>query len=578
MTVYNGYMPLGPDSGTLSGNDYIVSPSGLYAVVMQDDGNFVVYHGTNPGANQTAGNALWATNAAPPSGSAENFGSLTSFGTFLLEAFVPGQPSKIYYQAGKNAETASVNYYMGLSDNGTVTIVNALSPGNNGIGNGQVVWSSNSSDPMVSIDLSSVNYDLPHTIYSNETTVHSLTATNTNNTDTTQTYPDTLSLSYTTTNTYNWSVSESVAIGIKSSTKIGMPGLDETLEESLTETTTITSGQSTSATEQQTYSAGGTTTVPPQKSYQTTITGTQVTADVPYTFSGVATYKSGKTAPVTGSGVFENVSANDFNTVTNDVTPGSPPTVVPGAFQPDAATAAAATPVAASSASLASPGPLTGVLPTPPQFDALPVNLGQGPDTLSLAVSEDAWGGDAQFTVSIDGKQIGGIQTVKAQHAESQTQFFNISGDFKDITHAVSVDFINDAYGGTPQTDRNLYIDQTLVNGINVPEGVISQYAQGAHTFSFLASRLEIDHPADLTAASQVISGTVPNPSQPIYLDWSSDATPPTAEAAGWVKVSVDPSGKFSAPVNIDHAGAMGTLYYRIGTGPVTAAWSDTPH
>ena len=36
------------------------------------------------------------------------------------------------------------------------------------------------------------------------------------------------------------------------------------------------------------------------------------------------------------------------------------------------------------------------------------VTVGTGPDSLVLQVSEDAYKGDAQFTVSVDGKQIGG--------------------------------------------------------------------------------------------------------------------------------------------------------------------------
>lgn len=40
-----------------------------------------------------------------------------------------------------------------------------------------------------------------------------------------------------------------------------------------------------------------------------------------------------------------------------------------------------------------------------------PVNIGTGSDTLALAVAEDAYLGDAQFTISVDGTQIGGTQT-----------------------------------------------------------------------------------------------------------------------------------------------------------------------
>jgi hypothetical protein len=45
-----------------------------------------------------------------------------------------------------------------------------------------------------------------------------------------------------------------------------------------------------------------------------------------------------------------------------------------------------------------------------------PVTVGSGPDTLDLKVNEDAWNGDAQFTVSVDGRQIGGTLTAQAAY------------------------------------------------------------------------------------------------------------------------------------------------------------------
>ena len=43
-----------------------------------------------------------------------------------------------------------------------------------------------------------------------------------------------------------------------------------------------------------------------------------------------------------------------------------------------------------------------------------PVSVGSGTDTLVLNMAEDPYQGDAQFTVSVDGKQIGGTQTTTA--------------------------------------------------------------------------------------------------------------------------------------------------------------------
>ncbi len=86
-------------------------------------------------------------------------------------------------------------------------------------------------------------------------------------------------------------------------------------------------------------------------------------------------------------------------------------------------------------------------------------------DKLVLHLSEDAWQGDAQFVLAIDGKQAGAPASVTASHSLDQTQDFTYSGDFTSGPHIVAVTFINDAWGGTPQTDRNLHINSIDFDG-----------------------------------------------------------------------------------------------------------------
>jgi len=88
-----------------------------------------------------------------------------------------------------------------------------------------------------------------------------------------------------------------------------------------------------------------------------------------------------------------------------------------------------------------------------------PVTIGAGPQSLVLHISEDAWHGDAEFSVKVNGIQIGGIQTATASHAAGEDQAFTLLGNFGTGPQTVSVTFLNDAYGGSPSTDRNLYID-----------------------------------------------------------------------------------------------------------------------
>ena len=113
-----------------------------------------------------------------------------------------------------------------------------------------------------------------------------------------------------------------------------------------------------------------------------------------------------------------------------------------------------------------------GAGPTPTTTPGA-VSVGSGADTLVLNMAEDAYQGDAQFTVSVDGKQIGDTQTTTALIAEGQSQEFDVHGDFGPGTHTVSVDFTNDQIGefypGTQwavdTTDRNLYVTGMSLNG-----------------------------------------------------------------------------------------------------------------
>ena len=124
--------------------------------------------------------------------------------------------------------------------------------------------------------------------------------------------------------------------------------------------------------------------------------------------------------------------------------------------------------------------------PTPsPPAAPLPVTLGSGPDTLALSVSEDAYQGDAQFTVSVDGSQIGATQTATASHASGQSQLFNVEGSFGPGQHTVSVDFLNDDYAGTASTDRNLYVANARFNGAAVSGGALSELSAGPQSFAF---------------------------------------------------------------------------------------------
>ncbi len=127
----------------------------------------------------------------------------------------------------------------------------------------------------------------------------------------------------------------------------------------------------------------------------------------------------------------------------------------------------------------------TQVTVPPPPPPPSTVTFGSGAHTLALAVSEDAWQGDAQFTVSVDGKQVGGTQTATASHGAGQTQTFAVMGDFGAGSHTATVNFLNDAWGGTPVTDRNLYVSGAKVDGVSVQGASLTLLSAGPQSILF---------------------------------------------------------------------------------------------
>ncbi|MGI4794843.1 MAG: carbohydrate-binding domain-containing protein, partial [Janthinobacterium lividum] len=105
--------------------------------------------------------------------------------------------------------------------------------------------------------------------------------------------------------------------------------------------------------------------------------------------------------------------------------------------------------------------------------------------TVTLFVSEDAYQGDAQFTVAVDGLQYGGIFTATASHAAGQSQTIAITGVPEQFSaHDIAVSFLNDAYLNSPSTDRNLYVDAIQLDGKSVPNGSAALYVDRTQHFA----------------------------------------------------------------------------------------------
>ena len=121
---------------------------------------------------------------------------------------------------------------------------------------------------------------------------------------------------------------------------------------------------------------------------------------------------------------------------------------------------------------------------------------------LVLSVSEDAYAGDAQFTVTIDGRAMGDTYAATADHSKGQTQPFEFTIPYGDGSHTVDVRFLNDAYGG-PGLDRNLYVDSAEFDG-NQQQAGSPLYGPGTASFQVGAKPATLAYTATATGLSGV--------------------------------------------------------------------------
>jgi beta-glucanase (GH16 family) len=147
--------------------------------------------------------------------------------------------------------------------------------------------------------------------------------------------------------------------------------------------------------------------------------------------------------------------------------------------------------------------------------------IGSGSDTLALTVSEDAYLGNAQFTVSINGVQQGGMLTATAADATpytplpAQSQVFDFKGSFTG-SEIVTINFLNDLYGGSAATDRNLYVQGASIDGTAISGSVLNEVSAGPQSFSFTEPVVPIT-PAT-TAGAGVATKLMLNLSEDAYL------------------------------------------------------------
>ncbi|WP_431301423.1 carbohydrate-binding domain-containing protein [Sediminicoccus sp. BL-A-41-H5] len=84
---------------------------------------------------------------------------------------------------------------------------------------------------------------------------------------------------------------------------------------------------------------------------------------------------------------------------------------------------------------------------------------------LAIVLGAEAWQGDPQAVVRVDGVQVW-AGTVTAAHATGGAAIA-LGQVTPGVAHAVTVSFLNDAWGGSASTDRNLYVEDVRLGGVS---------------------------------------------------------------------------------------------------------------
>ena len=180
---------------------------------------------------------------------------------------------------------------------------------------------------------------------------------------------------------------------------------------------------------------------------------------------------------------------------------------------------------------------------------------GQG-SAITLDMSEDAYNGDARFTVAVDGQKLSNVFTVSTLHTASAGaggptngtpyQAITIPGLYSAGQHTITVDFLNDLYNGTSKTDRNLYLTGISSCYVTTAENGVFD-SGGSQSFAFTIT-------PNLGGTSSSPATVIPPAtlSSPARSTSTSSETYQLAAGAGAVILAADRYGAvdFTGPVS----------------------------
>jgi Ca2+-binding RTX toxin-like protein len=108
-----------------------------------------------------------------------------------------------------------------------------------------------------------------------------------------------------------------------------------------------------------------------------------------------------------------------------------------------------------------------------PVIDPLPpktVEVGEGPDTVVITLSQDWYLESARYQVRIDGKNVGPELEASAFRSAGEVDTLLVRGNFSDGPGNISIRFANDRLDGYGR-DRNLYIESATFRGQEIEIG-----------------------------------------------------------------------------------------------------------
>jgi hypothetical protein len=282
------------------------SEDGVYTALLRDNGEFIVARG-DP---RDPTNVVWRTGVT---GNGEDYWvEINRAGFVAVEQFTPGQPLITLWKS--NLQSANPGqYFLNLSDAGALTLKRGTprDPGS-------LQWTNSVDDPIdVSrggVEIKNIAYEFAHQRSEAPSETAGQAKLCVNNT----LYPKQCTLNLTLDDAkidnFTFTSDPALAAAYNSKTKIGVPGLVEGSDDwAVTGTVEISKGFSYKDSASKTISIPFTITVPAQTTYEARIVGLLVRATIPFTYSGLAAFESGKRASLVDvAGIYSGSDIGQF--------------------------------------------------------------------------------------------------------------------------------------------------------------------------------------------------------------------------------------------------------------------------